>query len=77
MNGIAVDLVGPAMLLKYPRAGEQYESLLYAGERCRVLSVMDAEVTFEWVGRFAHIEPQKVKVARFVRDFSLADSEPA
>lgn len=60
------------MLLKYPQAGELYRSRLYPGQACKVLSVMHAQVTFEWLGQFEHVARQRVPVNRFIRDFVLS-----
>jgi hypothetical protein len=59
------------MLMKYPGAGEVYESRLYPGQRCRVLQVRNAQVTFEWLGQYEHIKQQFVPVNRFIQDFVL------
>lgn len=61
------------MLQKYPQAGEIYESLIYPGQRCRVSSVLEAVVTFEWLGQYAYVPSQSVPVNRFVRDFELPE----
>jgi hypothetical protein len=60
------------MLLKYPQPGELYHSRIYPGQMCKVLSVLHAQVTFEWLGQFQHVEHQRVPVNRFIRDFVLA-----
>jgi hypothetical protein len=57
---------------KYPQPGELYTSYLYPGQVCKVLSVLDAQVTFEWVGQYRHVEPQVAPVNRFVVDFAPA-----
>jgi len=56
---------------KYPRAGELYESRIYPGQTCRVLSVLEAQVCFEWLGQYRHVEQQSVPVNRFIHDFFL------
>ena len=61
-----------SMLLKYPQAGETYRSRVYPGQTCKVLSVLQAQVTFEWLGQFQHVEQQRVPVNRFIKDFVLA-----
>ena len=63
------------MLLKYPIAGEVYRSRIYAGQNCRVVSVLDALVTFEWLGRYEHVDRQTAPVNRFVEDFVLSASD--
>ena len=55
---------------KYPQPGDVYESVLYPGQSCRVLDVHQAQVTFEWLGRYSHIDRQVVAVNRFIVDFS-------
>ena len=60
------------MTPKYPKPGEVYESLLYPGQRCRVVAVENAQVTLQWVGQFAHINQQQVMVNQFIRDFVLS-----
>jgi hypothetical protein len=54
---------------KYPQTGDVYASRLYSGQRCRVLEVHHARVTFQWLGQYAHVEQQVVTVNRFVQDF--------
>lgn len=58
-------------MAKYPQASDIYECLLYPGRTCRVLSVQNAQVTFQWLGDYQHIAPQVVPVNRFVADFEL------
>ena len=65
--------VNKAPLSKYPQPGDVYESRLYPGQTCRVVSVHHAQVTFEWLGRYAHIAQQIAAVNRFVVDFVLAE----
>lgn len=57
------------MLPKYPQAGELYQSRIYPGQTCKVLSVIDAQVRFAWQGQYRHVEPQIAPVNRFVKDF--------
>jgi hypothetical protein len=57
--------------MKYPCAGEIYDSRLYAGQSCRVVQVMHAQVTFEWLGQYEHVKQQIVPVNRFIQDFVL------
>jgi hypothetical protein len=54
---------------KYPQASDVYECHLYPGRTCRVVHVVNAQVTFQWLGDYARIEPQVVPVNRFVVDF--------
>jgi len=37
---------------KYPQPGDVYESVLYAGQTCRVVTVQHAQVTFQWLGEY-------------------------
>jgi hypothetical protein len=60
-------------MTKYPQAHELYESHLYPGQTCRVVAVVNAKVTFQWLGDYARIEPQVVPVNRFVADFKLVE----
>ncbi len=55
---------------KYPQSGDVYESVLYAGQTCRVVTVQHAQVTFQWLGEYQRIEPQVVPVNRFIADFT-------
>jgi len=55
---------------KYPQPGDVYESLLYPGQKCRVVAVQHAQVTFQWLGEYQRIEPQVVPVNRFIADFA-------
>lgn len=59
---------------KYPVSGEIYNSCLYPGEQCEVISVIEAQVTIQWIGQYAQVEPQTVPVNRFIQDFALAKS---
>jgi hypothetical protein len=59
---------------KYPQTGDVYESLLYPGETCRVVHVSQAQVTFEWLGPYSHIDQQVVPVSRFIVDFSHVEA---
>ena len=56
-------------MTKYPQVHDVYECQLYPGRSCRVVKVFNAQVTFEWLGDYAHIEPQVVAVNRFIEDF--------
>jgi hypothetical protein len=60
---------------KYPQPSDIYECQLYPGQRCKVVSVTNAQVTFEWLGDYARLEPQVVPVNRFVTDFELVDRD--
>ena len=66
---------------KYPQPGDVYESVLYAGQTCRVVAVQHAKVTFQWLGEYQRIEPQIVPVNRFITDFlqrkAAADRAPS
>jgi len=61
-------------MAKYPKASDLYESELYPGRQCRVVSVSNAQVTFQWVGDCARSEPQILPLNRFVVDFKLIDA---
>ena len=69
IQGMFPVIRGP-VTVKYPMPGELYDSLIYPGQRCRVVSVLDAKVTLQWLGQFAHISQQTVMVNQFVQDFS-------
>ena len=58
-------------MAKYPQAHDVYECQLYPGQTCRVVAVVNAQVTFQWLGDYARVEPQVVPVNRFVVDFKL------
>ena len=58
------------MSRKYPQPGEIYESVLYPGQQCKVISVLEAQVTFRWLGHYAHIESQSAPVNQFILDFA-------
>jgi hypothetical protein len=62
-------------MAKYPQPSEVYECHLYPGRTCRVVSVMNAKVTFQWLGDYERIEPQIVPVNRFVADFRPVEAE--
>lgn len=59
----------PAPMAKYPQPSDLYECHLYPGRQCRVLTVSNAQVRFQWLGDYSRIEPQVVPVNRFVSDF--------
>ena len=59
------------MSFKYPQSGETYDSAMYPGSQCVVVRVIDAQVTFRWLGRFSNIPEQEVPVNQFLRDFTL------
>lgn len=54
---------------KYPVTGDRYGSLRDPHQVCKVLRVLEGQVTFRWLGRYAYIDPQTVPVNRFVIDF--------
>jgi hypothetical protein len=58
------------MHIRYPLPGDIYRSNIYPDQTCRVVRVIDALVTFQWIGQYAHIEEQTAPVIRFARDFS-------
>jgi len=59
---------------KYPQPGDVYESRLYPGRTCKVVNVHHAQVTFAWLGSYAHIAQQVAAVNRFVVDFALVEA---
>ena len=59
------------MQKRYPQAGEIYHSVLYPGQRCKVSSVLNAVVTFEWLGSYEYVDAQTASVSRFIEDFEL------
>jgi hypothetical protein len=78
-TGAAVDNLAylrcAAPMAKYPQPSDVYECELYPGRTCRVLSVHNAQVTFQWLGDYSRIELQVVPVNRFIVDFKLVDAE--
>ena len=62
-------------MAKYPQPQDVYECHLYPGRTCRVVHVMNAQVTFQWLGDYSRIEPQVVPVNRFVVDFKPVERE--
>jgi hypothetical protein len=60
---------------KYPEAQEVYECELYPGRTCKVVHVVNAQVTFQWLGDYARLEQQVVPVNRFVVDFKPVEPE--
>jgi hypothetical protein len=60
---------------KYPQPMDVYECHLYPGRTCRVVTVSNAQVTFQWLGDYSRIEPQSVPVNRFVVDFRPVEDE--
>ena len=61
-------------MAKYPQAHDVYECQLYPGRSCRVVQVVNAQVTFQWLGDYARLEQQVVPVNRFVADFKPMSS---
>ena len=55
---------------KYPQPGVTYDSRLYPGHQCEVISVVDAQVTFKWLPPYKYIDEQIVPVNQFVIDFT-------
>jgi hypothetical protein len=45
------------------------------GRTCRVVQVVNALVTFQWLGDYARLAPQVVPVNRFIVDFKLVGVE--
>lgn len=70
-------IVCDPVLQKYPQPGEVYESALYPGQRCRVETVLEAMVTFTWLGQYAYVPSQSVPVNRFIKDFTLLEDVTA
>jgi hypothetical protein len=62
---------------KYPQPGDVYESLIYPGQACKVVTVQQARVTFQWLGEYQRIEPQVVPVNRFIADFAQRERQRA
>ena len=64
-----------APMSKYPQVSDVYECHLYPGRTCRVVQVVNAKVTFQWLGEYARLEPQVVPVNRFITDFKLVEAK--
>ena len=64
-----------ALMSKYPQVSDVYECQLYPGRTCRVVDVVNAQVTFQWLGEYARLAPQVAPVNRFVSDFKLVEAE--
>jgi len=62
-------------MTKYPQASDLYACELYPGRQCHVMSVNNAQVTFQWLGDYSRIEPQIVPVNRFIVDFKIIDAD--
>jgi len=60
-------------MAKYPQPSDVYECHLYPGRQCAVLSVSNAQVTFQWLGEYERIAPQVTPVNRFIVDFKLVE----
>lgn len=54
---------------RYPQPGTTYDSRLYPGHQCQVISVVDAQVTFKWLPPYRYIDAQIVPVNKFILDF--------
>ncbi len=65
------------MTRKYPAPGDIYQSRLYPGQTCKVISVLDAQVTFRWTNGYEHIDQQTTSVRQFIDDFDLGSINPA
>ena len=59
------------MYRKYPVPGDIYNSHLYPGHQCKVIRVVEAQVTLQWIGQYSKIDPPTVPVNQFIRDFTL------
>ena len=55
---------------KYPQPGVTYDSRIYPGQQCQVISVVDAQVTFKWLPPYKYIDEQIVPVNQFILDFT-------
>ena len=55
---------------KYPQPGVTYDSRIYPGQQCQVISVVDAQVTFKWLPPYKYIDEQSVPVNQFILDFT-------
>ena len=64
------------MLNKPPFAGDRYRSVLYPGQLCKVIRVIEGRVTFQWLGQYAYISQQSTSVKQFLSDFEFVTAEP-
>lgn len=64
------------MKIRYPLPGDIYRSIIYPDQTCRVLQVLNAIVTFKWLGQYEHVEEQTAAVVQFTSDFRH-QGEPA
>ncbi len=61
-------------LQRYPQAGETYESCLYPGQQCGIVSVIEAKVTFRWLPPYQYIDEQTAPVNQFIVDFRTLEA---
>ncbi len=63
------------MPIRYPVAGDVYRSRIYPDQTCQVVRVVNANVTFKWLGQYSHVASQSVAVLKFANDFLHEEAE--
>ena len=61
---------------KLPVAGDKYRSVLQPGQHCRVMSVFDGQVLFQWLEQNAFIQEHSLTIKRFVTIFEFVEAKP-
>lgn len=61
---------------RLPETGDKYRSVQYTGQRCKVISVFDGQVYFQWLGAYAYINEQTATIKDFLTDFRFIKAKP-
>ena len=62
---------------KLPVAGDQYCSALHPGQHCKVISVFDDQVLFQWLEQEAFVQEHSLGIKQFVRIFQFCEAKQA
>ena len=61
---------------KLPVAGDKYRSVLHPGQHCKVISVFDDQVLFQWLEQNAFIQKHSLPIKQFVAIFQFVEAKP-
>ncbi len=59
---------------KLPVAGDKYRSVLHPGAHCKVISVFDGQVLFQWLEQNAFIQEHSLPIKQFVTIFQFVEA---
>jgi len=63
------------IITKYPAAGDMYSYALNPDHVCKIVNVLENQVTIQWTGQRAYINEKTVPLKQFVIDFRFLESE--